>query len=56
MKTLQKRQNEEIQLELQRKIAQERALQAMKTSEGTASSWQKVTGPVVVRGDYAGRR
>ncbi len=38
---------------IQRKIQQEKALQAMKSGDGRAEAWGKVTGPVIVRGEYA---
>lgn len=38
---------------IQRKIQQEKALQAMKSGEGRAGAWNKVSGPVIVRGEYA---
>ncbi|MEI6084096.1 MAG: NADH-quinone oxidoreductase subunit NuoB [Verrucomicrobiota bacterium] len=41
---------------LQRKIANEKAIQAMKTGNGAAGTWDKVTGPVIVRGEYADQR
>jgi NADH-quinone oxidoreductase subunit B len=41
---------------IQRKIAEEQAVGAMRTAVGSAPTWRKVTGPVIVRGDYATRR
>jgi len=41
---------------IQRKIANEQALHAMKTGIGSAPTHEPVTGPVIVRGDYATRR
>jgi NADH-quinone oxidoreductase subunit B len=41
---------------LQRKIAQEKALQSMKTGDRSGASWEKVTGPVIIRGEYANAR
>ena len=38
---------------LQHKISHEKAIQAMKTGNGSAGTWETVTGPVIVRGDYA---
>lgn len=41
---------------IQRKIADEQALSAMKTGVASAPTHNPVTGPVIVRGDYATRR
>lgn len=41
---------------LQRKIAEEKALAAMKTGERAGVPRRPVSGPVIVRGDYAHRR
>jgi NADH-quinone oxidoreductase subunit B len=38
---------------VQRKIASEKALGNMKKGEGVSSAWAPVTGPVIVRGEYA---
>ena len=40
---------------IQRKIAQEKALQTMKTNERAAATWKPVQGPIIVRGEYAPR-
>ena len=40
---------------VQRKIAQEKALQTMKTDDPSAATWKPVQGPLVVRGEYAPR-
>jgi hypothetical protein len=40
---------------IQRKIAQEKALQTMKTNERAAATWKPVHGPIIVRGEYAPR-
>lgn len=41
---------------IQRKIGSEKALQAMKTGVASAPTWDKITGPVIVRGEYADKR
>jgi NADH-quinone oxidoreductase subunit B len=41
---------------IQRKIGSEKALQAMKTGVASAPTWGKMTGPVIVRGEYADKR
>ncbi len=41
---------------LQRKIAEEKALEAMKTGERASPTREKLTGPIIVRGEYAHRR
>ena len=46
----------EVLMAIQRKIAAEQALHAMKTGIGSAPTHEPVTGPVIVRGDYATRR
>jgi len=38
---------------IQRKIAQEKALAAMKSTDRSASVWRPVQGPIIVRGEYA---
>ena len=38
---------------VQRKIANEKALGNMKKGEGVSSAWAPVTGPMIVRGEYA---
>ncbi len=38
---------------LQRKIAREKALSAMKTGQSGADTWRPVQGPIIVRGEYA---
>jgi len=38
---------------IQRKIAQERAIGNMKQTEGKPGLWSPVTGPIIVRGEYA---
>ncbi len=38
---------------VQRKIANEKALENMKKGEGVSSAWAPVTGPMIVRGEYA---
>ena len=40
---------------IQRKIAQEKALAAMKTGERAGAGWNPVQGPIIVRGEYAPR-
>jgi NADH-quinone oxidoreductase subunit B len=40
---------------IQRKIAAEKAIEAMKTGIGSAPTWEKVAGPIIVRGEYAGK-
>jgi NADH-quinone oxidoreductase subunit B len=41
---------------IQRKIASEQAVHAMKTGIASAPTWEKMTGPVIVRGEYADKR
>jgi NADH-quinone oxidoreductase subunit B len=38
---------------VQRKIANEKALENMKKGEGVSAAWNPVKGPVIVRGEYA---
>ena len=38
---------------VQRKIANEKALENMKKGEGAATAWAPVHGPIIVRGEYA---
>ena len=40
---------------VQRKIAQEKALENMKKGQTASTAWAPVTGPIVVRGEYAPR-
>jgi NADH-quinone oxidoreductase subunit B len=38
---------------VQRKIANEKALENMKKGEGVSAAWNPVKGPIIVRGEYA---
>jgi NADH:ubiquinone oxidoreductase subunit B-like Fe-S oxidoreductase len=40
---------------VQRKIAQEKALENMKKGEAGSTAWAPVKGPIIVRGEYAPR-